>query len=117
MARKAAAPADPKERQAWLAFQELPNIGPAMATDLLRLGLRSLPDLERADPQTLYDRLGALDGVRHDPCVLDTFAAAVHNLRTGQELPWWEFSRRRKAAEARPDSPIPPKRSTRRARS
>jgi Pathogenicity locus len=69
-----------------------------MADDLVRLGLRTLGDLEKADPRKLYDRLGTLDGVRHDPCVLDTFAAVVHNLHTGEELPWWEFSRRRKAA-------------------
>jgi hypothetical protein len=93
------APTDPAGKAAWLAFQELPNIGPAMALDLVRLGLRSLDDLERADPQQLYDRLADLDGVRHDPCVLDTFHAAVHNLRTGEAVPWWEFSRRRKAAE------------------
>jgi hypothetical protein len=98
VARKSKAPSDRGQRQAWLAFQELPNIGPAMASDLVRLGLRGVEDLERADPQQLYDRISALDGVRHDPCVLDTFAAAVHNLRTGEELPWWEFSRRRKAA-------------------
>ncbi|MEA3202435.1 MAG: hypothetical protein QOI63_101 [Thermoplasmata archaeon] len=99
MARKPKAPGDPAAKQAWLAFQELPNIGPAMASDFVRLGLRTLDDLERADPQALYDRISALDGVRHDPCVLDTFAAAVHNLRSGEELPWWEFSRRRKALE------------------
>ncbi|MCA1811351.1 MAG: helix-hairpin-helix domain-containing protein [Halobacteriales archaeon] len=94
--RKAQAPRDPQQKAAWLAFQELPNIGPAMAHDLVRLGLRTLEGLERSDPQALYDRISALDGVRHDPCVLDTFAAAVHNLRTGEALPWWEFSRRRK---------------------
>jgi hypothetical protein len=38
-----------------------------------------------------------------DPCVLDTFAAAIHQARTGEALPWWLFSRARKrqAASAR----------------
>lgn len=94
---RAKPPADAATRQTWLAFQELPNIGPAMATDFVRLGLRSLDDLERSDAQELYDRIGRMDGTRHDPCVLDTYAAAIHNLRTGEEQPWWEFSRRRKA--------------------
>jgi hypothetical protein len=107
MARRPTAPRDPAQRQAWLAFRELPNIGPAMASDLVRLGLRTLDDLERADPRELYDRISALDGARHDPCVLDTFGAAVHNLRTGEALPWWEFSRRRKAEL----SPSPKQRS------
>ncbi|HUR61466.1 MAG TPA: helix-hairpin-helix domain-containing protein [Candidatus Thermoplasmatota archaeon] len=96
MARKVKAPTDARQKAAWLAFQELPNIGPAMAEDFVRLGLRSLDDLGRADPKELYDRISKMDGVRHDPCVLDTYEAAVHNLRTGAELPWWEFSRRRK---------------------
>ncbi len=94
-------PADPAARTAWLAFQELPNIGPAMAHDFIRLGLRTLEDLEGSDAQTLYDRIGHLDGVAHDPCVLDTYTAAIHNLRTGEEQPWWEFSRRRKTGQER----------------
>lgn len=100
MTRKVKAPTDPDQRRAWLTFQELPNIGPAMAQDFVRLGLRTLDDLEQADPKRLYDRISKMDGVLHDPCVLDTFEAAVHNLRTGEELPWWEFSRRRKQAKA-----------------
>lgn len=95
--RRPKPPTDSATRAAWTRFQELPNIGPAMAHDFVRLGLRTLDDLERADAQEMYDRIGRLDGVRHDPCVLDTYAAAIHNLRTGEEQPWWEFSRRRKA--------------------
>lgn len=97
MARNA--PTDLAQRAAWKEFQTLPNIGPAMAHDFLRLGLRTLDDLERADPDQLYQRIGRMDGVVHDPCVLDTYRAVVHNLRTGEELPWWEFSRRRKAQQ------------------
>jgi hypothetical protein len=68
-----------------------------MATDLIRLGIRKPEDLASRDAKAMYDRISKLDGMRHDPCVLDTYAAAIHNVRTGQELPWWEFSRRRKA--------------------
>ena len=97
MAAKARAPTDPSARAAWKSFQELPNIGPACALDLVRLGLRTHDQLAASDGQVLYDRLAKLDGIAHDPCVLDTLNAAIHNLRTGQDLPWWEFSRRRKA--------------------
>lgn len=85
-------------RQTWLQLQTLPNIGPAMADDLLRLGVRSVDDLSRRDPHDLYNGLTRLDGVAHDPCVLDTFAAAIHCARTGESVPWWMFSRKRKAA-------------------
>ncbi len=91
-------PSDPAVRQAWRTLQEMPNIGPAMAYDLIRLGIRNVDDVAHADAQALYERICAMDGIRHDPCVLDTFNATVHNARTGQELPWWEFSRRRKKA-------------------
>ncbi|HEX2065769.1 MAG TPA: helix-hairpin-helix domain-containing protein [Candidatus Thermoplasmatota archaeon] len=97
MARSVQAPRGAAARRAWLASRSFAQHraghggGPGAPRPAL------LDDLERADAQQLYDRLAALDGVRHDPCVLDTFAAAVHNLRTGEARPWWEFSRRRKA--------------------
>ncbi|MEA3166159.1 MAG: hypothetical protein QOJ26_1028, partial [Thermoplasmata archaeon] len=69
-------------------LQTLPNVGPATAADLLRLGVTSVDDLSRRDPRELYDRIGALDGVPHDPCVLDTYAAAIHAARTGDAVPW-----------------------------
>lgn len=90
---------DVLQRQTWLQLQELPNIGPAMAGDLVRLGVRSVDDLSRRDPHRLYDDLSGLDGVRHDPCVLDTFAAAIHCARTGESVPWWQFSRKRKSSD------------------
>ena len=45
----------------------LANIGPAMERDLTRLGISSVADLVGRDPVELYERLGALDGRRHDP--------------------------------------------------
>jgi DNA transformation protein len=88
---------DAATRQAWLGLQALPNIGPAMADDLIRLGIRTIGQVAKADARKLYDRISEMDGIRHDPCVLDTFEAAIHAARTGEAVPWWEFSRRRKA--------------------
>jgi hypothetical protein len=98
---------DVLERQTFVQLQPLPNVGPATAADLLRLGVSSIDDLGRRDPHELYERISALDGVRHDPCVLDTYAAAVHAARTGEAIPWWEFSDRRKADAARAARPRP----------
>jgi len=95
-------------RQQTLAqLQTLPNVGPAMAADLVRLGVASVDDLSRRDPRELYDRISALDGVRHDPCVLDTYAAAIHAARTGDAIPWWEFSDLRKQAAGSTSRPRP----------
>lgn len=76
---------------------EIPNIGPAVARKLQRLDVAGLDDLRGRDPEELFERLCALDGRRHDPCLLDTFVAAVAYADGGPARPWWEFSRERKA--------------------
>jgi hypothetical protein len=82
------------------ALQEIPNVGPAVARDLLRLGMTSKADLAEQDPDLLYTRLCALDGRRHDPCVLDTFYAVVAYANGEPAQPWWMCSRLRKARQA-----------------
>ena len=78
----------------------LANIGPAMERDLTRLGVSSVADLVGRDPVELYERLGALDGRRHDPCVLDTFIAAVRFMEGAPAVPWWHYTAERKATLA-----------------
>jgi hypothetical protein len=79
-------------------LQQLPAIGPRMAEDLRRLGVRSVRDLARRDPQKLYERLCALSGTRQDPCVLYTFRCAVYAARTPRPdaklLKWWNWKDR-----------------------
>ncbi len=77
----------------------IPNIGPAVARKLERLDVHSADDLRGRDPHELFERLCALDDMRHDPCLLDTFVAAVDYADGGRPRPWWEFSRERKARE------------------
>jgi hypothetical protein len=75
----------------------IPNVGPAIARMLQRLGIDSLDDLRGQDGEELFARLCALDGRRHDPCLLDTFVAVVDYADGGPARPWWEYSRERKA--------------------
>ena len=77
-------------------LQTLKNIGPAMARDLALLGVDSIQDLATKDADLLYLELGSISGARPDPCVHDTFVAAIHQARTGEALPWWEFTPARK---------------------
>jgi hypothetical protein len=79
------------------ALTAIPNVGPAVARKLLALDVRELDDLRGRDPDELFERLCAQDGRRHDPCLLDTFSAAVAYADCGPARPWWEFSRERKA--------------------
>lgn len=76
---------------------QLRNIGPAMLGDFELLGIKTLDQLAAQEPYHLYRRLEKKSGQRQDPCVLDTFMAAIHQARTGEALPWWSFTPRRKA--------------------
>lgn len=86
-----------QEQAAWRELQRLPNVGPAIAYDLLRLGIRRPMDLSGRDHISLYEELCTLDAVRHDPCVLDTMMAVVDHAETGRVQPWWHFTPERKA--------------------
>ena len=78
------------------ALAALRNIGPAMLRDLHLLRIRSVAQLARCDADRLYLRLERLSGQRQDPCVWDTFAAAIHQAKTGEAMPWWQFTTERK---------------------
>jgi hypothetical protein len=82
---------------------ELISIGPAMLRDFGMLGIRSMGQLARQNPQRMYARLGRLAGQRQDPCVLDTFCAAVAQARNprlpAEQCQWWYWSRKRKTGK------------------
>ncbi len=79
---------------------DLPNIGPAMAADLQRLGIERPEDLVGHDAYALYDRLCRIDGVRHDPCVADVFLSVVRFMAGEPARPWWAYTAERKVALA-----------------
>ena len=78
-------------------LRALPNIGPAVAKMLMRLGINRQDDLRGKTGHELYRRLCELDGRTHDPCLLDTFVAAVDHANGAPARPWWFYSRLRKA--------------------
>jgi hypothetical protein len=84
-------------RSRFTQLEQLPNIGPAVAADLRLLGVARPQDLIGRDPYALFDDLCRLTKQRHDPCLLDTFIAAVHFMDGGPAKPWWEYTRQRKA--------------------
>ena len=93
----------PAQRETSRRLRALPNVGPAMADDLMRLGIGRTEDLIGRDGDELFDALCRLDGVRHDPCVRDVFAAAVAAAGGGPAQPWWAFTPARKARDAAQD--------------
>lgn len=80
-------------------LRTLPNVGPAVARTLMRLGIERPDDLRGQTAEKLYRRLCEMDGRRHDPCLLDTFVATVDHANGAPARPWWYYSRLRKADE------------------
>jgi mitomycin resistance protein len=84
-------------REAVRELTDLPNVGKATAADLHRLGIHQPQDLVGRDAYALYRELCRLDGVRHDPCVLDVLLSLVDFIQGGAAQPWWAFTAMRKA--------------------
>jgi hypothetical protein len=96
--KKLAASATDSGRSQFTALEQLPNVGPAVAADFRLLGVTRPQDLIGRDPYALYDELCRATGQRHDPCVLDTFIAAVKFMGGEPARPWWEYTAERKRA-------------------
>ena len=84
------------DREDIARLEDIPNVGPAVASTLRRLGIRSPGELSGRDPYAMYDELCRLTGQHHDPCLLDTFIAAVRYMEGGPNKPWWKYTAERK---------------------
>jgi nucleotidyltransferase/DNA polymerase involved in DNA repair len=84
-------------------LKHLISIGPAMLRDFELLGIHSVAQLARQNPQQLYEKLGRVAHQHQDICVLDVFRAAVAQARNprlpAEQCQWWYWSRKRKAGE------------------
>jgi hypothetical protein len=100
MARALSTPSAADDRR----LSDLRSVGPATLDDLRRLGITTVKQLARASPEGVYRRLCRLDGIRHDPCVLDVLACAIAQARDprlpARQRDWWYWSRKRKVQEA-----------------
>lgn len=86
-------------------LRDLVSIGPAMLRDFELLGVRSVSQLARRNPEKLYEQLCKVTGQSQDICCLDVFRAAVEqaknpNLPAAQRQ-WWYWSRKRKVDDAK----------------
>lgn len=79
-------------------LEVIPGVGPSVAKDLRDLGVRSVADLKRRDPERMYEAINAMRGVRQDPCLLYVFRCAVYFARTPEPSPellkWWSWKGR-----------------------
>lgn len=85
-------------------LRDLASIGPAMERDLVVLGIHSVQALVGRDAHTLWLELCARTGHRHDPCVEDSFAAAIAQAENpdlpAEQCNWWYWTTVRKARKA-----------------
>jgi hypothetical protein len=89
-----------KGRKQLARLEDIPNIGPAIAADLRRLGVTTPDELPGRNPYAMYDDLCRITGKRHDPCLLDTFIAAVRFMEGSPKKPWWKYTAERKRVMA-----------------
>lgn len=82
-------------------LKDLEGIGKAALLDFKLLGVSSVQQLAKQDPQNLYRRLTEISG-NQDICVLDVFRCAVaqaKDVNLPKELrKWWYWSKVRKEA-------------------
>jgi len=82
---------------------DLVSVGPAMLRDFERLGIQTVGQLARRNPEQLYERLCEITGQSQDICCLGVFRAAVAQARNprlpARQGEWWYWSRQRKLAE------------------
>lgn len=77
-------------------LEDIPNIGPSVADDLRAIDIFEPRQLVGKDPYELYRRMAEVTGDTHDPCLCDTFIAAVRFMEGGPPRPWWYYTAERK---------------------
>lgn len=77
-------------------LQIIPGVGPKTAEDLWNLGIRSIKDLQREEPEELYRRLCLLQNQPVDRCMLYVFRCAIyyatHDQHEPELLKWWNWT-------------------------
>lgn len=77
-------------------LSDIPNIGPAMVRDFTVLGIYRPNDLVGQDAFGLYTSICTIRGTRQDPCVLDTYMAAIDFMQGAPARSWWYYTKIRK---------------------
>jgi hypothetical protein len=86
-----------QRRQSMKDLMRIPGVGKSIARDLLNIGITSVADLCKQDPQQLYDLSNKYAGAVQDRCLLYVFRCAVYYANTDkkkqkpEKLKWWNW--------------------------
>ncbi|MCX6252418.1 MAG: pathogenicity locus [Bacteroidetes bacterium] len=78
-------------------LMRIPGVGKSIANDLWNIGIRSINDLKKKEPEVLYDLSNMYAGTVQDRCLLYVFRGAVYYASTDPEahdpelLKWWNW--------------------------
>ncbi|MCW5966820.1 MAG: hypothetical protein KIT83_22460 [Bryobacterales bacterium] len=88
-------------------LRDLAGVGKKTIEDFDALGVGSVAQLAKRNPQALFQKLCELKGQRIDPCCLDVFVCAVAQARNpslpADQRNWWYWSRVRKGEIPAPE--------------
>jgi hypothetical protein len=86
-------------------LSRIPGVGPSIASDLYRLGIRDVAELRGRDPESLYAELCREAGQHVDRCVLYVFRCAVYYASELAHDPallkWWNWQDTPRSSGAR----------------
>lgn len=86
------------KQKALKIFRQIPGVGKIIAEDFWNIGLRSLDDLKKANPEKLYKALCSFQNQQVDRCMLYVFRCAIYFASTDtpdpELLKWWNWKDR-----------------------
>ncbi len=94
--KKVAARSLKASRSEFTDLEQLPDVGPAVAAYLRQAGGGPSPGPAGPGPYAMYEEVCRSTGTRLDPCLLDTFIAAVRFMGGEGAKPWWAYTAERK---------------------
>lgn len=77
-------------------LQQIPNVGPATIRYLNILGINTPFELIGQNPYSMYADLCTIMNKKFDPCLADTFIAAVKYMEGEPPQKWWYYTDERK---------------------
>lgn len=79
-------------------LMKIPGVGESIAEDLWNLDIRATEGLKNQNPEILYQRLCAQQGMEIDRCMLYVFRCAVYyasnRVHDPEMLKWWNWKDR-----------------------